>query len=109
MRVYANVRREPVERVNKIAPAVVPGEYIYFSRTRKPKPTTGVSNVHVFELDLAFRTKRILWWLKISTLEELSKLTSKDLIKIRGCNAATIKDIKRELKRFGIEPKTTNL
>ena len=102
MREYLIVRK-PIETPKRVLTKDVPTNYIYFTRPLKQaKKPKSIPNIHVFELDLAFRTKRILWWLKISTLEELSKLKASELKKIRNCNISTINDIRRELKRHGI-------
>lgn len=103
MRQYINIRTPDYIPAKTLKRPPREGNEIVFSKP-KNQPKT-IPYVHVFEMDLTYRTKRILWHLKISTLEQLANTPIEVIKAVRGSNKGTTDDIKRELQRFGVQSK----
>jgi len=62
-----------------------------------------VYKIEVNNLDLKFRTLRILKWLKVNNIGELMQHTENEIKNIRSSGVATINDINTELATFGLK------
>jgi hypothetical protein len=83
--------RQAIDRVKRI-------HFVNEKRYIPIDPETSIE-----DLDLRYHTVRILKWLKVKTYAELKTIKKEQLKAVRSCGFATVRDVKAELRRHGVE------
>ena|GEM_PF-4046606 len=68
-----------------------------------PLVSTSINNILVDDCEFSVRARKTLEKIEIKTLGQLSTLTEKDLYKLRNCGATTIREIRKQLRKVGLD------